>query len=277
MVYFFKHPSLYSERKDCNMKNVLLVFIFLLAPFLSMYAQNKGETINKGITDKGVVLSRPDSSFYRPAITDTAFSDGVTFNDYALPSRSEFLQPYAHTDSLNLPSIDRFGRVVPSLMCPLYWGGWYDWGLHKGLNVSLGASVFAQFGKGAYGGAGFNQNISAMYAMPLTNRLSLAVGGYFNNTYWAHDSYRDAGLYAIIGYKFNDKWEGYVFGQKSIVDKRMMPMPLYDINAVGDRIGAAIKYNINPSMSIQVTVENTWLPTPGVPRVPLTDSSFSRP
>lgn len=57
----------------------------------------------------------------------------------------------------------------------------------------------------------------------------------------------------MLGYKFDEHWEGYIFGQKSLVNTRM-PLPLYDIGNIGDRIGAAIKYNFNPSFSIQVSV-----------------------
>ena len=80
-----------------------------------------------------------------------------------------------------------------------------------------------------------------------------------NNLYWSHDAYRDAGLNAVLGYKFNEHWEGYIFGQKSLVNKNM-PMPLYDMSRIGDRIGAAIKYNFNPQFSIQVTVETEKRP-----------------
>lgn len=156
-------------------------------------------------------------------------------------------------DTLRLPSFDCSGRV-PINMYPAAWGGWYNWDLHKGLNISLGASVFASFGKGAWKGAGFAQNVSMMYAVPLTDRLSLAIGGYFNNMSWSHDSYRDAGLSAVLGYKFDEHWEGYVYGQKSLVNK-MMPMPLYDMGNMGDRIGAAVKYNFNPSFSVTVSFE----------------------
>ena len=58
------------------------------------------------------------------------------------------------------------------------WWGFDTWQLHKGLNVNLGASVFASFGKGAPKGAGFGQDISLMYATPINDKLSLAVGGW---------------------------------------------------------------------------------------------------
>ena len=125
-----------------------------------------------------------------------------------------------HTDSLNLPAIGMRGEVLPMTLRPLYWGNWYNWSLHKGMNVSLGASVFAEFGKNARGGAGFTQNVSAMYAVPVTKKLLVAVGGYFNNIMWQHDTWREAGVSAIMGYKFNDHWEAYLYGQKSLAGNR---------------------------------------------------------
>ena len=169
--------------------------------------------------------------------------------------RGEALAP---KDTLHLPLLNRFGQTYIN-MYPYDWFGLYDWQLHKGLNVSLGASVFATFGDSPWKGAGFTQNIAAMYAVPITDKLSFAVGGYMNNLYWSHDAYRDAGLNAVLGYKFNEHWEGYIFGQKSLVNKSM-PMPLYDMSRIGDRIGAAIKYNFNPQFSIQVTVETEKRP-----------------
>ena len=83
------------------------------------------------------------------------------------PTQSPLLEPQGAMpmaqDSLYLPLLNRFGQTRSIGIYPLWWGGWYDWQLHKGLNVNLGASVFAQFGKNAWHkGAGFqpSQTIS---------------------------------------------------------------------------------------------------------------------
>lgn len=172
-------------------------------------------------------------------------------------------------DSLALPRLNYLGQMAQPThrwygMSPVYGGiGWDSWELHKGLNMNLGASVFAQFGKHARHGAGFSQNIAAMYAMPLSKNLSFAAGGYLNNTYWGHDTYRDAGLSAVLGYRFNDHWEAYLYGQKSLVSSNYIPYPLYDMNALGDRIGAAVKYNVNKNFSITLSVDKEWAPNNG--------------
>ena len=103
-----------------------------------------------------------------------------------------------------------------------------------------------------------------MYAQPLGKKFTVAVGGYFNNVFWGRDNYRNAGLQAIMGYRFNEHWEAYLYGQKSLVNNRLVPYPLYDMQALGDRVGAAVKYNFNPSFSVQVSVEQVW--GPNMPR-----------
>lgn len=172
-------------------------------------------------------------------------------------------QPYARTeyldrgrqnaDTLNLPTLNIKGQVP--LMTYPYDGWWWvnSWTLHKGLNVNLGASVFAAFGKGAPKGAGFAQDLSMMYALPLTKRLTLAIGGWVSNAYWAHDRFTDAGVSAVLGYKFDEHWEAYVYGRKSLVNKPI-PYRFCTMDDLGDRIGAAVKYNFSPSFSVQVSV-----------------------
>lgn len=197
------------------------------------------------------------AEIYADSLTDMGSAKECSLPMEAMP------QPYSRktymgvadtqTDSLHLPVLNIRGQA-PLMAYPYdTWWGMESWNLHRGLNVNLGASVFASFGKGAPKGAGFGQDLSMMYAMPLTNRLSLAVGGWISNAYWAHDRYTDAGINAVLGYKFNDKWEAYVYGRKSIMNKPV-PYRFYTMQELGDRIGAAVKYNFSPSCSIQISV-----------------------
>lgn len=158
----------------------------------------------------------------------------------------------------------------------------YGYGLHRGLNVSLDLSAFATFGKNLPHKGGFSQNINATYLAPLTKdgKLWIAGGGYFNNTLWGSDSYRDVGLYAILGYRFNEHWEAYVYGQLSINNNynrytsRYMGYPYYEwygwpsmgvmpmgygVGTAGANvIGAGVKYNVNKNFSIGLNVEGIW-------------------
>ncbi len=173
----------------------------------------------------------------------------------------------------------------------------YGLGLHQGLNVSLGASAFATFGKNLPHKGGFSQSINATYLAPLTKdgKLWIAAGGYLNNTFWGSDSYRDAGLYAIMGYRFNEHWEAYVYGQLSVANNYgsiygpyggygpygygrygmgcypgmwgmggTMPFG-YGMGTPGANVlGAGVRYNVNKNFSIGINVEGVWYNNKGM-------------
>lgn len=185
---------------------------------------------------------------YNPHVSAQT-SDSEATMDYI----SDIYSP--QTDSLCLPRINTYGQVDRIGYCPYSWRNGMAWDLHEGLNLNVGLSVFAQLGKHSYGGVGFTQDLSALYVKPISSHLSLAVGGYLSNINWAHDAYRDAGFSAIVGYRFDEHWEAFLYGQKSLTDKRRMPYSLWDMQQLGDRIGASVRYNVNPSMSIEVSVE----------------------
>lgn len=252
-----------------------ILLLALMAYALAAAAQTDND--NRPAADMQPAAMAVKAASARAALSGAADADApaADFTDRAmLPS--VYTDPaQAAADSLHLPPLTMRGEVQPVLLQPLYWGGWNRWDLHKGMNVSLGASVFAEFGKHARSGAGFAQTISAMYALPVTDKLSVAVGGYFNNVMWQHDSWREAGLSAVVGYKFNDHWEAYVYGQKSLAgNRRFMPMSVWDTSNVGDRIGAAVKYNVNRNFSFQVSVEQGWTPSRFRPRATFGPDGF---
>ncbi len=168
--------------------------------------------------------------------------------------------------------------VAPTMLSPYL--NDYGWGLHRGLNVSVDLSAFATIGHNLPHNGGFTQRLNATYLAPLTkdNKLWLAAGGYIQNINWGSDSYKDGALYAALGYKFNDHWEAWVYGQKSVTNNysnysntynRYMYGPyMYGMgygtmgSSMGmpgaDVIGAAVKYNFSPSFSIQLNVESAW-------------------
>ena len=176
----------------------------------------------------------------------------------------------ASEDSLHLPIVNMSGQVVPAVSMPYSWLGWNTWNIHSGLNVNLSASVFAETGRHRRSGAGFSQSVAALYAMPLSNKLSVAIGGYINRLSWGSDSYVEGGLTGMLSYRFNEKWEAYVYAQKSLTNNRYMPRysyawgyngfgrwgsGMYDWRTAGDRIGAGVRYTPNESFSLEINVE----------------------
>lgn len=226
-----------TYQKITMRKIVTLLFILITIIAAAQENAQHNDGVYGNEPQQKAILSSPEN-------TNTELSAGTLFN------------PYLPTDTLHLPLLTDRGTMPSMHYWPMAWNGWHTWQLHKGLNASLGASVFSTFGSGkTYSGAGFGQNVALMYAMPLTNKLSLAVGGYFNNLIWDHSTYRDAGLTGILGYQFDEHWSAYLYGQKSIMDQRNMPYTLMDMSDLGDRIGAAVRYNFTPSFSVQISVE----------------------
>lgn len=170
----------------------------------------------------------------------------------------------------------------------------YAWGLHEGLNVGVGLSAFATFGKNVPHRGGFTQDINATYLAPISRdgRMWLAAGGYLQNTFWGGDSYRDAGLYAMLGYRFDEHWEAYVYGQLSLANNyndyysrygwygygpfggmgRWGYASLFGYSPMGygmgmagaNVLGAGVIYHFNRNFSIGLNIQGAWYddPTP---------------
>ncbi len=165
--------------------------------------------------------------------------------------------------------------------------GNYGWGLHEGLNASLSLSAFATFGGHAPHRGGFGQTLDLTYLKPF-GKLSqgwLALGGYLNHVNYGSDNYHDAGFYAALGYRFDDHWEGYVYGQLSVANNYRPRYRYYGygpygyggINGLGgvldvpvwggglfgvgmgcpgsNVIGAGVIYHFSPSFSIGINAE----------------------
>ena len=123
----------------------------------------------------------------------------------------------------NLPAVDENGQVhaytdrfYPYIGWGAYdWSGLPSWELHKGLNVNVSSSVFANFGGHGHHGAGFTQDIALMYVTNLSKKATLAVGGYFNNMTYQGTNYTTAGISALLGYRFDEHWSAYAFVQKA--------------------------------------------------------------
>lgn len=162
--------------------------------------------------------------------------------------------------------------------------------LHEGLNASVGVSAFATFGKNVPHKGGLTENINLTYLKPLTKdgKLWMMAGGYLNHMNWGGDSYRDVGLYGVLGYKFNEHWEAYLYGQLSINNNydnlysryggwgmgrygvygyspwmwsAMNPvMPFgYGMGAAGANVlGAGAIYHVNKNFSIGFNIEGIW-------------------
>ncbi len=200
------------------------------------------------------LLALPLATFAQEASTDLAISDEVyTVNE--TPTQN-LMPQLCDSVSINLPTLNEYGQMPYFHFPYLGWQNWHTWKLHEGFNASLGMSVFSTFGSGhTWSGAGFSENASLMYAMPLGKKYSGAIGGYIKNTSWAHDSFRSAGLSAILSYQATDRLNVYAYGQKSLLNNRHIPLPPYWMDDLGDRIGIGAEYKVSPSFSFGISFD----------------------
>lgn len=151
----------------------------------------------------------------------------------------------------SLPPLTMKGTIAHY---PYYLGlttGFYDWELHPGINASISAAAI--FGLGHNAGSGFANSMALAYAGSITPKLSYSIGGYTSFLDYASHAIKDAGLTAMLNYRFDEHWEAALFAQKSIIKPRIPPH-LYWMSDVGDKIGASVRYNINPMFSIGLSV-----------------------
>ena len=135
--------------------------------------------------------------------------------------------------------------------------GWYtgfsNWELHPGLNASFSASAIFGFGRNS--GSGFANSAAVMYAGQLMPKLSFSIGGYSSFLEYSSHQMKDAGLTAMLNYRFDEHWEAGVFAQKSMMQPKMPLQQMWWLGSdFGDKIGAMVKYNINPHFSVQLSV-----------------------
>ena len=128
------------------------------------------------------------------------------------------------------------------------------WELHKGFNASIGLNVTFSPSKWAPSGVGFGQDFAFMYAVPVSDRLSVAAGLYATNMDWGFLRYRNVGFAGVAAYRLTDKISIYAYGNKSFMPNRpgyFYPLPNY----TPDRIGGMVNFKLGESSSISIGVE----------------------
>ncbi len=236
------------------MKALCVIFFFTVCPFFAL-AQETGSGASNDVY-------RADSDEVFDAADDArgADSDDGRYLNGMVPIASFSSDDTGLLDSLNAPALIADDATALRYRPRRdYLGGYYGRSLHEGLNASLDLSAFASFGKGHFSGTA--ERIDLMYAKPVNNRLSVAVGGYFENLNSGIGSFRAAGISAFVNYRFNDHLEAYVYAQKNLMfnaDGNRFGDPRHGIGAYdyygnyADRIGLGLRYNFNQTTFLEV-------------------------
>lgn len=165
----------------------------------------------------------------------------------------------AAKDSLSVPlssPIPQPGFVAPFGMYGItpFDYGYATWQLHKGFNASIGLNLTFSPSRYAPSGVGFGQDAAFMYAVPVTDRLSVAGGLYASNMDWGFLRYHTVGIAGVAAYKLTDRISIYAYGNKSFTPRRSpyyYPLPNY----APDRIGGMINFKVGESSSFSIGIE----------------------
>jgi len=174
----------------------------------------------------------------------------------ALPADSARLSV---PDSLSAPVAPLFSLAAPGFEGCAPWSAPYGgtWRLHEGFNAQFSLGLTVGLGRHAPRGAGFSRSAAFVYAVPLTQRLSVAAGVYAGRMDWGALRQTEVGAAALVAYRVSPAVSLYGYVAKSFYPRREGcggPFPLF-LPAGGDRIGAVAEFKLGDRAAIQVGVE----------------------
>lgn len=229
---------------------------FLLLLFMPLTAgaqverQAAGRTVCPELPD---TLTAGEAGALAPVPVGDALPPDAAEDTTPLPALETDTRPYLLMRAPGFDGTDPFWRGI----------GGNSWWLHEGFNAQLSLSLSVGLGKGAPGGVGFGQSAAFAYALPLTDRLSVAAGIYGENWDWGPARLTDVGFAASVAYRLTDAISLYAYGTKSFLPRHQLPakgpFPLF-WNPGGDRIGAMIDFKLGGNASIQIGVERSSTP-----------------
>lgn len=202
------------------------------------------------------------------AVSQTEKQQDIAATETEIPAATETGSTLSTTkDSLSVPlssPIPQPGFIAPFGMYGItpFDYGYATWQLHKGLNASIGLNLTFSPSRYAPSGVGFGQDATFMYAIPVTDRLSVAGGLYASNMDWGFLRYHTVGIAGVAAYKLTDRISIYAYGNKSFTPKRSpyyYPLPNY----APDRIGGMINFKVGESSSFSIGIEGRKMIIPG--------------
>jgi len=226
------------------MKHIFVTLLLLLAG-LSVSAQGEQVPSSPREGDAAPLSSAEsaDSLHLSPWVYDPQFSTGVTL----------FSTPWGH----------RPFTVSPALFSP--------WGLnaidvHRGFNASLSAGVMASFGhRNPYRGAAFFTDVTALYALPLGSRWTLAAGSNYTRYMGWGSSQSSVELFGLANCRINPRLDATVFlshgfgplegGRRATCRTPYVPAVSGPCTTVGADLGIKVNENVKFNVGLSFTHE----------------------
>lgn len=154
------------------------------------------------------------------AQTDADSTPPIAFDSDSTDCRISPLrltQYEAEADSALLRSTALF--PTHGIFAPAAFPHYIPWTLHEGLNAQFAFSISAAFGRRAPRGAGFGEQASLAYALPVGKHGLLAAGIYAANLDWGGRRQTDVGLSALYAHEVNERLTLYAHLSKRLAGK----------------------------------------------------------
>lgn len=196
-------------------------------------------------------------------------TDNTKFNSFTLPYQLTYPTYYA--------------PHIPSFHWGYYGvGPWHSmWNIHPGLNASFETGVSVAFGKrNPYRGAAFFSGVTALYAHPVNERLTLAFGMTADMLYGWGTHTNNIGLVALANYQLNERLDvtgfinhnfGAVGGNDFRLNGRQFTYPVAPgmmgpSTTIGADLGIKMGDNTKINVGVSFTRENTPFYQPIMPQ-----------
>ena len=161
-----------------------------------------------------------------------------------------------------LPMVEKHPMLFTS-WSPLSFGGTF-WDIHEGLNAQVDAGVTVGWGKhNPFRGGSFFTDVSLLYAKPLTDCWTVAVGGTLSRFRFFDNYVTTASVQALANYQFNEHLSGTVYGMYHHPlnsDKGFRPSPLFYQHCA--TVGAELNYRFNNNVTLGIGFHETFYGDP---------------
>ena len=129
-----------------------------------------------------------------------------------------------------------------------------SWNIHEGLNAQIGAGVTIGWGKNnPFRGGSFFTDVSLLYAKPLSDRWTMAVGTTFSRFRFFDDTMLLGSVYGMANYQFNERLSGTIYGSYTSPFGSSSSFSKY--SALSERcaeVGAELNYRFNNDIMLGI-------------------------
>lgn len=240
------------------MRKIALIILLSAATICHAQTEN-GKAVVNGTSD-----GNPNSEAVKPQSAKEQFDAPATA--IASPTDSLFIPRHIRNMEWTGEAPTLFTMWKPWMP---FGGGGGMWNLHQGLNAEIEAGVIVGFGRNnPFKGGSFFTDISLLYAQPINDRLSYAIGGDVSRFRMWNDDIFNTRIQGMLNYKINDRLDATMYGihnVPSLSSDRQAFGPLFDRTSA---IGAALTWKCTDKATFGISFEHSFANDQMVPLLP---------